>query len=584
MAKLWSFSTTLRSPDRIIDFLKTASELEGCVWNNDNQEKFQILLIKNRKYRPENKNLSVKSIDLLDDIQHELSYEEAASIFYEKDYTEPAMRGRTSFSPLKELGLAYIDNDNKLVISEAAKNIMNNELNFSDFFLKWSMKWQYPNPTSADYVEGYNIKPLIGTLKLIDNVNILWSDLGHEPVGISKNEFGIFALSLTNIDDVKQHAQKVIDYRLKISNLEMRERNNFYKSYIEENLSSFPNATISNIKDYTDNVIRYFSLTNLIKKRGNGYYIDLVPSRVKFIKKLFNVENGDSNHFEDKIKYLNYLCDMSVPQIENDMIEVTEEYRKEIHDLILSNHIYENELVNLSKYSYRSLVELKKKLLFKLDKDNFNNKNGIENIIYNLEHIRNLDIHASLALEKWVATSLITLNDAIEIKPNYSSDDDNNILFTAPAGLPDIECYYNEFDTVCEVTMLTGRDQWHNEGQPVMRHLKDFIEKNDSDKSTYCLFIAPMIHRDTLNTFWYSVKYEFEGEKLKIIPLSLRRFEEILYMLKNINEKGRMFSRNYYRKLFDTICKVDNINNSNDWWTHINESFDTWKKEILQNS
>ena len=26
MAKLWSFSTTLRSPDRIIDFLKTASE------------------------------------------------------------------------------------------------------------------------------------------------------------------------------------------------------------------------------------------------------------------------------------------------------------------------------------------------------------------------------------------------------------------------------------------------------------------------------------------------------------------------------------------------------------------------------
>ena len=80
-------------------------------------------------------------------------------------------------------------------------------------------------------------------------------------------------------------------------------------------------------------------------------------------------------------------------------------------------------------------------------------------IIYNLEHIRNLDIPPSLALEKWITTSLITLNDAIEIKPNYTSDDENNILFTAPAGTPDIECYYEEFNSICEVTMLTGRDQ-----------------------------------------------------------------------------------------------------------------------------
>ena len=58
MKKLWSFSTTLRSPDRIIDFLNVLTNLENQKWNNETQEKFQILLIQNRKYVPEKNNLS----------------------------------------------------------------------------------------------------------------------------------------------------------------------------------------------------------------------------------------------------------------------------------------------------------------------------------------------------------------------------------------------------------------------------------------------------------------------------------------------------------------------------------------------
>jgi hypothetical protein len=173
------------------------------------------------------------------------------------------------------------------------------------------------------------------------------------------------------------------------------------------------------------------------------------------------------------------------------------------------------------------------------------------------------------------------LNDAVEIKPNYTSDDDNNILFTAPAGVPDIECYYKEFNSICEVTMLTGRDQWHNEGQPVMRHLKDFITIHSDDKDNYCLFIAPQIHRDTLNTFWYSVKYEYEGCKLKIIPLSLKRFKEIMYALRKLMSNDITFNRNNIKDLFDTICNVENVNDSNEWWTHINESFDKWKNKLI---
>ncbi|MEG1009792.1 MAG: hypothetical protein RSF67_08305, partial [Clostridia bacterium] len=66
-----------------------------------------------------------------------------------------------------------------------------------------------------------------------------------------------------------------------------------------------------------------------------------------------------------------------------------------------------------------------------------------------------------------------------------------------------------------------------------------------------------------------------------IVPLSLRRFEEIMYALKKIEKSDLSFNRNNIKDLFDTICNVDNISNSNEWWTHINESFDAWKNKLI---
>jgi hypothetical protein len=62
-----------------------------------------------------------------------------------------------------------------------------------------------------------------------------------------------------------------------------------------------------------------------------------------------------------------------------------------------------------------------------------------------------------------------------------------------------------------------------------MRHLRDF--ETTFNKDSYCLFIAPKIHIDTLNTFWFSVKYEYQGRKQKIVPISINQFVEILEVL-----------------------------------------------------
>ena len=41
----WSISTTVRNPERLLEFLKILKTLEGKEFNSDNQKLYQILLI-----------------------------------------------------------------------------------------------------------------------------------------------------------------------------------------------------------------------------------------------------------------------------------------------------------------------------------------------------------------------------------------------------------------------------------------------------------------------------------------------------------------------------------------------------------
>jgi hypothetical protein len=115
-------------------------------------------------------------------------------------------------------------------------------------------------------------------------------------------------------------------------------------------------------------------------------------------------------------------------------------------------------------------------------------------------------------LEHITTLALYALNDAEIIKPNYPVGDDNEPASTAPAGIADIECYYKNFNMICEVTMLSRRDQWFNEGQPVMRHLRNFENINNN---SYCIFIAPNIHTDSAETFGLQILSAIKAQNKK---------------------------------------------------------------------
>ena len=81
----------------------------------------------------------------------------------------------------------------------------------------------------------------------------------------------------------------------------------------------------------------------------------------------------------------------------------------------------------------------------------------------------------SIELERLVSKGLIILNDAKEIKPNYPLGDDG-MPSPRSSGKGDIECFYKNFSSICEVTMLTDGKQWIHEAQPVMRHLRILVK------------------------------------------------------------------------------------------------------------
>ena len=603
MKKPWSITTTLRNPERLRNFLIVLQELENSEWTLENQRKYQILLIKARVYGYGSNQfyngLSQKQIDLIDDQTKEISFEKAEEIFNAKNYEDPAMRGRQSINPLKKIGLVSIK-DSRVFITSLGKLFLKEDFDLGEIFFRSFIKWQIPNPDSRDYSENgdYDIKPFIGALHLINSVNQKEIAMGKEPKGISKKEFSLFAPTLVNYQDIDSYAVKIINLRDELSGKNRQEQRtifeNFKKQFASEFLGSNDQATISsllkNLQDYGDNAIRYFRLTRYIHIRGGGFYIDLEPRRSVEVEALLAFDNAQSKTFESKEEYLDYISDISLPQLP---WETKEKHIEIISKLVAEIYSYEESLQkeHLEIQDYPNLNEEKLKTYItelrayrRILQDEENHKKSqdtehVESYIQELENIFDFEDRPIL-LEKLSSLGLHALNDALKIQPNYPVGDDNEPTFTAPANTPDIECFYQSFNAICEVTMLTGRDQWYNEGQPVMRHLRDFENKHQ-DKASYCLFIAPKMHRDTINTFWTAIKYEYEGRTQKIIPLSINNFVSLLKILVQMKAENKFLKHSEIARLYDEIIDSSNsFTDSDKWLRNIPSTISSWQQSI----
>jgi len=354
---------------------------------------------------------------------------------------------------------------------------------------------------------------------------------------------------------------------------------------------------LNNLKDYGDNAIRYFRLTRYLHIRGGGFYVDLEPRRSIEIERLLSTDNACPLVFESADEYIEYLADIeqpvlpweTKPELEKIAKNLNQDVQRFVFDLEskavkIPNFVFE-KIKSLDTKQLKQYIENLRAYRRKLQ-DLENNLESqdvskIQEYIDALKNIHQSTNKKSIELEKLVTLALNALNDALEITPNYPVGDDNEPTFTAPANKPDIECFYEKFNSVCEVTMLTDRSQWYNEGQPVMRHVRNF-ENSYADKTVYCLFIAPRLHQDTVETFWMAIKYGYKGATQRIVPLSIMQFISLLEILLEIRKQGNQFTHDELLNLYEQILGlIDHVEHSGKWVELISETINTWQKSVL---
>lgn len=602
MLKAWSITTTVRNPERLRDFLVALKPLENKSWNKSNQETYQKLLIKNRLYGFGSiqfyNGLTPKIIDIINDTDNDIEDSTVDEIIELKRYTDFAMRGRQSINPLTKFGFVVIDSG-IVKITDLGKKLIASEKDAGDVFLKSFIKWQIPNPANNDFSDNgdYKVVPFVATLKLISEVNRIEATRGKNQVGISKREFSLFSPSLVRYTDIQKYAEEIIKFRkLQIGKTKQERkdvRDNYRRKFAIDFLGTSSqveiNKLLKNLQDYGDNAIRYFRLTKFIRIRGNGFFVDLEPNRHTEIEALLEHEFYKPKSFKDKDEYVSYMSDDSLPALPwrttNKLNEIINDIYSEIVQLqnnlslTIDSKKKTDEMSEIELESYiNDLREIRKDLQ---EKDNHIKSQPISSVSQYAEQLENIFEFENrpLMLEYLSTMGLHALNDSKEIKPNYPVGDDNEPTNTAPGGMADIECFYNSFNMICEVTMLKARDQWFNEGQPVMRHLRDFENKH---ANAYCLFIAPTIHTDSAETFYVANTVGYKGGKQKIAPLTIKQFVEILKTLRQMRESNKYFTHTHLKSLIDNISESANkVNNSDDWINNTQNIINMWSFNLV---
>lgn len=595
MKKPWSISTTVRNPERLRDFLRVLKKLEGQLFDKDNQIKYQALLIQERLYKP--LNIPLKLRNYYEDPASTIPYDVAEKIFNAQNYEDPPMRGRQSVNPLNKLGFSIArEGSGPIKITELGNRFLAGDYDIGYIFFKSLLKLQFPSLWSTDFSEkeGFNIIPFIGVMQLIYKLN-----KKSVKRGLDKTEFSIFIPALINYNQIDEYVERILEFR--------KEKNkdryilNFAREFYET--EKVPDKKINNLYDYGDNIMRYFRLTRYFKVSMDplGYYwnVDIEPSREVEIEQLLNMYSGEAFKFKTLADYLDYLSDITKPVLpwekKENLKKVAQSLKKLISDLIKRENIQVSQdeqktllidVQTLSKTQLENYISHLRSLNLELKERTKKIKligdlSRVEEIISTLRNSKKLKKYEPEQFEKLIAEALKIINDEIQIKPNYPMDDDGEPVNHSPGNKPDIECYYPTFKAICEVTLNTSKLQWVQEGQPVMRHLRDFEVQHQGDE-IFCIFIAPQIHNDTYSQFWISVKYEYNGLPQKIVPMTAEQFAILLETLLNLLKQGKRFSHKELYGLYSMIISESkNLLSFSDWAIFIHKTVQEWQQRMV---
>ncbi len=544
--KVYSINTTIRNPKRNADFLKLFKKYDKLVMDNINTYKYFFDLVQNGIYTFTNIPISVK--EKLE-LGIELSDDEVIDAI-EKNPQATGLHGRvmTQLRALKDQGFLRFEKaargQNKITITKLGHEIIDNEIDGTITYTKAMIGLHAKNPARSSMLN--ESVPFLNTLFVINEVNKEWRNMGHEPKGILRHEFGTFVLSMKDCD-YKRAANDIIEYR-KRNRYKINEKDIINHLNKNDILELKMNSVIA---DYPDDVFRKFEMTGLLVARGQfGYrYIDFSKYNMEKVKIILeDYKNYSFKHFTTEDDYYFYLENIKIPWEKDELIrrkvieskcdvlglKFDEKLDLTSQEQMLDQMFYRKALDNAIKDIELELIKQELKIL--AGTSDAETKFG--------------DLGEPLRLEYLLALLLGKIYGTSKLVSNIIYAENGKPLHYAPAGKSDIILYDEKGSYILEPTMQKGRNQQlNNETTNIVRHVE--IEKEKSGLDFRVLMIAPVIHIDVTRFF----KYMVVSEDAKIIPASIERSTQLFIDNSQIESLNRDFD-NLVEHMKETDLKV----------------------------
>ena len=305
--------------------------------------------------------------------------------------------------------------------------------------------------------------------------------------------------------------------------------------------------TISN--DYPDVTFRLLKLSGLFRKEGkkltlNSQYSNLLDSLCSDTE----VSKSENNYYEK----ISNLPDVPIDKDRVILESIIKENSHKLNEPNVQLDAFNLEQLRIRRINQEDIIRKKIEEGFAHDQRHkveviskwfdclIENKNIEEK--FNGEYISFRSDERPQYLEWIVWRAFLAINN-LSNKPyesrKFPLDNELKPTSHAPSKSPDLYMEFDRFNLVVEVTWTTSSRQVAAEGEPVIRHVA--YATKDSTKPTYCLFIAPEININTLESYRNSDKYYFDDNSsilVNIVPISLGEFIDFFKNLPKAKKKS----------------------------------------------
>lgn len=501
-----SFSTTIRNPERIPNFLRCILPFEGKILTSDIIREIVKNVIREKEYTPMyvGRIPSLKAISLSDDLVFSDNQLEEIICKSPQKHKEAGFeygwdsRFDTWYKMIKEFGFIKYAMDEPIIVTPTGHMLVDafleepcNDKKIQLVFLNALMKYQTNNPLRRNLNENV---PLPLLLKVIKYLN---EDKEENGAGLARHELPILICWPDNnafaIYKYIKNIRKTIGFSCSdeyiydrcLEILESDNRNYFKLEKI--------------CHEAVDEYIRKMRMSGLLSLRGNGRFLDI--NKFESESAEYVIKNYmEYSKYESENDYIDYMG-----TIDRNILEIEEEIKIDFSDI-------------------------RKKTLYK-----YANEMSRDDVLKELEYVcskrESKDqllrfINSPTRLEFLTSIALVQNFRGLDVNPNYAVDDEGLPTFTASGGMADIECYDTDYDSYYEVTLMCGRsDQVNNEIIPISRHLREIKEKRRVQ--SFSVLVAPVIHSDTVEAAeWQKMK-----NGVDILTFDIIKFIECLKTL-----------------------------------------------------